>query len=85
MAALDIHQIPVLNDNCVYLAHEAETGSTAVIDPAVAGPADNRCAFGRLAEARPSGIPAGGLPSFTADEGDGGALVAAGCCAGLHP
>lgn len=38
MAVLDIHQIPVLNDNYIYLAHEAESGSTAVIDPAVAGP-----------------------------------------------
>lgn len=38
MAVLDIHQIPVLNDNYVYLAHEPETGSTAVVDPAVAGP-----------------------------------------------
>ncbi len=38
MAVLDIHQIPVLHDNYVYLAHEAETGATAVIDPAVAAP-----------------------------------------------
>jgi len=56
-----VHQIPVWNDNCVYLAHEAETGSTAVIDPAVTGPVDNRCAFGRSAEARPFGIPARGF------------------------
>ncbi len=33
MTILDIHRIPVLNDNWVYLAHEPETGSTAVVDP----------------------------------------------------
>jgi len=38
MSQLEIHQIPVLDDNYVYLAHDAATGSTAVIDPAVAGP-----------------------------------------------
>lgn len=35
---LDIRQIPVLDDNYVYLIHEPETGSTAVVDPAVAQP-----------------------------------------------
>ncbi|MBT4889618.1 MAG: hydroxyacylglutathione hydrolase [Rhodospirillales bacterium] len=38
MTQLDIVQIPVLNDNYIYLAHEATSGATAVIDPAVAGP-----------------------------------------------
>lgn len=38
MAKLDIHQIPVLSDNYVYLARCRKTGDTAVIDPAVAGP-----------------------------------------------
>lgn len=38
MARLDIVQIPVLNDNYVYLAHEAGSGATAVVDPAVAEP-----------------------------------------------
>ena len=38
MSRLDVHQIPVLNDNYVYLAHCPETGATAVVDPAVAGP-----------------------------------------------
>lgn len=38
MATIDIHQIPVLNDNYVYLAHQAESGLTAVVDPAVVGP-----------------------------------------------
>jgi len=37
MSKLEIHQIAVLNDNYVYLAHDSETGSTAVIDPAVGG------------------------------------------------
>ena len=38
MSKLEIHQIAVLNDNYVYLAHDTETGSTAVVDPAVSGP-----------------------------------------------
>ena len=38
MSRLDIKQIPVLNDNYVYLAHCPATGQTAVVDPAVAGP-----------------------------------------------
>ena len=38
MSKLEIHQIAVLNDNYVYLAHDTETGSTAVVDPAVGGP-----------------------------------------------
>ncbi|MDT8287938.1 MAG: MBL fold metallo-hydrolase, partial [Elusimicrobiales bacterium] len=38
MSRLDVHQIPVLSDNYVYLAHCPETGATAVVDPAVAGP-----------------------------------------------
>lgn len=38
MTALEIHQIPVLNDNYVYLAHCPETGQTAVVDPAVSAP-----------------------------------------------
>ena len=31
---LEIHQIPVLSDNYVYLAHDAASGMTAVVDPA---------------------------------------------------
>lgn len=38
MSTLDIHQIPVLNDNYVYLAHCPETEATAVVDPAVVEP-----------------------------------------------
>ncbi|MBN34921.1 MAG: hydroxyacylglutathione hydrolase [Rhodospirillaceae bacterium] len=38
MSRLEIHQIPVLSDNYVYLAHCPETGDTAVVDPAVTGP-----------------------------------------------
>lgn len=38
MSKLEIQQIPALDDNYVYLAHDAETGSTAVVDPAVVGP-----------------------------------------------
>lgn len=37
MSKLEIYQIAVLNDNYVYLAHDTETGSTAVVDPAVGG------------------------------------------------
>jgi hydroxyacylglutathione hydrolase len=32
---LEIHQIPVLSDNYVYLARDEATGQTAVVDPAV--------------------------------------------------
>lgn len=35
---LEVVQIPVLNDNYVYLAHDGATGATTVIDPAVAEP-----------------------------------------------
>ena len=35
MSKLEIHQIPVLSDNYVYLAHEPRSGATAVVDPAV--------------------------------------------------
>ncbi len=35
---LEIIQIPVLNDNYIYLIHEAESAETAVIDPAIAEP-----------------------------------------------
>jgi hydroxyacylglutathione hydrolase len=38
MSRLEIHQIPVLSDNYVYLAHCPATGDTAVVDPAVTGP-----------------------------------------------
>ncbi|MEQ8226920.1 MAG: hydroxyacylglutathione hydrolase [Rhodospirillales bacterium] len=38
MSRLDVHQIPVLNDNYVYLARCPETAATAVVDPAVTGP-----------------------------------------------
>jgi len=35
---LEIIQLPVLTDNYIYLAHDAATGATAVVDPAVAEP-----------------------------------------------
>lgn len=38
MAQLVIHQIPVLSDNYVYLAHEPDSGATAAVDPSVAAP-----------------------------------------------
>ena len=38
MAKLDIHQIPVWDDNYVYLAHDPDSGATAVVDPAEAEP-----------------------------------------------
>lgn len=38
MSRLEIKQIPVLNDNYVYLAHCPETEMTAVVDPAVVDP-----------------------------------------------
>ncbi len=36
MSQLEIHQIPVLQDNDVDLAHDAAGEATAVVDPAVA-------------------------------------------------
>ena len=38
MSQLDIHQIPVLSDNYVYLARDRASGQTAVVDPAVVTP-----------------------------------------------
>ena len=35
---LEILQIPVLEDNYVYLLHEPDSGATAAVDPALAGP-----------------------------------------------
>jgi hydroxyacylglutathione hydrolase len=38
MTQLAIEQIPVLQDNYIYLAHDPDSGATAAIDPAVAPP-----------------------------------------------
>lgn len=38
MPPLQIHQIPVLSDNYVYLIRDPETQATAAVDPSVAGP-----------------------------------------------
>ena len=38
MSKLAVHQIPVLNDNYVYLSRDEATGACAVIDPAVHEP-----------------------------------------------
>ena len=38
LVMFDIVRIPVLSDNYVWLAHEPDSGETAVIDPAVAEP-----------------------------------------------
>ncbi|NQU58946.1 MAG: hydroxyacylglutathione hydrolase [Rhodospirillales bacterium] len=38
MPALAIEQIAVLGDNFIYLVHDSESGQTAAVDPAVAGP-----------------------------------------------
>ena len=38
MSVLEVHQIPVLSDNYVYLAHDPATGATAAVDPAVGDP-----------------------------------------------
>lgn len=39
MTQLEVELVPALSDNYIYLAHEAETGATAVVDPAQAKPA----------------------------------------------
>ncbi len=38
MARVEIHQVPVLNDNYVYLLNHRASGTCGVVDPAVAGP-----------------------------------------------
>ena len=38
MSKLQIHQIPVLQDNFVYLMREPVSGAVGVVDPPVAGP-----------------------------------------------
>jgi len=38
MSRLEIHQIAVLANNYVYFAHDAMTGATVVVDPAVVDP-----------------------------------------------
>lgn len=38
MAKFEIELVPALSDNYVYLAHDPETGATAVVDPAEADP-----------------------------------------------
>ncbi|SMG66592.1 [similarity to] hydroxyacylglutathione hydrolase, partial [methanotrophic bacterial endosymbiont of Bathymodiolus sp.] len=35
---LEIQQLPVLNDNYIYLIHDMDSGETSVVDPAVAEP-----------------------------------------------
>lgn len=44
MAALEIVLVPALSDNYIYLAHDADTGDTAVIDPAEAPPVEEALA-----------------------------------------
>jgi hydroxyacylglutathione hydrolase len=44
MTQLVIDQIPVLQDNYIYLAHDPGSGATAVIDPALAPPVLERLA-----------------------------------------
>ncbi|TNE37704.1 MAG: hydroxyacylglutathione hydrolase [Alphaproteobacteria bacterium] len=43
MSKLEIHQIPVLNDNYLYLFKEPESGLVGIVDPAVAGPVLDKC------------------------------------------
>ncbi len=42
MSTLEIHQIPVLSDNYIWLVREPESGDCAVVDTAVAGPVRNK-------------------------------------------
>lgn len=44
MSKLIVEQIPVLDDNYIYLLHEPETGATATIDPAIPEPVLERLA-----------------------------------------
>ena len=38
MAALTVELLPALSDNYIYLLHEADSGTTAIVDPAVPEP-----------------------------------------------
>ena len=38
VSMLEIVRVPVLSDNYVWLVHEAQSGETLVVDPAVAAP-----------------------------------------------
>jgi hydroxyacylglutathione hydrolase len=38
MSKLDIHIVPVLKDNYVYLLREPDSGAVGIVDPSVAGP-----------------------------------------------
>src|SRR3546814_8334638 len=40
MAALDVVLVPALSDNYVYLLHDSDTGTTAVVDPGEAAPVE---------------------------------------------
>jgi hypothetical protein len=42
MATLNVHRVPVLHDNYVWLAHEVTSGVTMFIDPSVVEPASTR-------------------------------------------
>ena len=44
MAELQIEVIPVLSDNYSYLVHEPDSGITAIVDPPVAQPFQERLA-----------------------------------------
>jgi hydroxyacylglutathione hydrolase len=44
MANLEIHRIPALKDNYLWLAREPETGAVAVVDPAEAEPVEAKLA-----------------------------------------
>ncbi len=44
MSNLQIEQIPVLQDNYIYLLHDEASQATAAVDPAVAGPVEERLA-----------------------------------------
>ena len=40
MAALEIVLVPALSDNYVYLLHDTDTGTTAVVDPGEVAPVE---------------------------------------------
>lgn len=44
MPRLEVIRLPVLSDNYVWLAHAADSGETAAVDPAVAAPVLDECA-----------------------------------------
>ena len=71
MSDFEILTIPVLNDNYVHLIHDADTGATACIDPAIAPPVikaahDKGWTISHILITHPHGDHTDGVPEIVA-------------------